>query len=118
MLFSYLVVLGAGGCELPNPRGELARQLELCNLAERAGILDAIDACGAALGIVEGGGHPPKQVSQLIYRLGRLERRRRNFAAAEEFVLRSIAIEEETRDRAGLGARMVEWSINLAGQFR
>jgi tetratricopeptide (TPR) repeat protein len=93
--------------------------LELCDLAEESGILEsAVNACGAALRIVEEGGYPASEVSELSYRLGRLERQRRNFVTAEELVLRSMAFPEETGDRPATAARLVELSFSLAGQGR
>ncbi len=119
LLWALLLLLGVVGCEADNPRDELARQLRLCDLAEDSGIIDsAVNACGAALGIVEEGGFPAKQVSELSYRLGRLERQRRNFVTAEELVLRSMAFAEETGDRSVMAARLVELSFSLAGQGR
>ena len=119
LLWSFLILVGVGGCESNPSRDELARQLSLCDLAEDNGITDAaVNACGAALRIVEKGGYPANQVSELSYRLGRLERQRRNFVTAEELVLRSMAFPEETGDRSATAARLVELSFSLAGQGR
>jgi len=118
-LVVLLPVLATGGCESRNARVEFDRQIQVCALAEDNGVLDAaVDACGAALTIAEQQGYPTEQISDLLFRLSRLERQRRNFQKAETFVSRSLALEEGAGESVAIAARLVELSLSLAGQSR
>jgi len=118
-LIALLPMLGAGGCESRNARIEFDRHIQVCALAEDNGVLDAaVDACGAALTIAEQYEYPPQRISDLLFRLGRLERQRGNFLDAEALVRRSLALEEGPGESAATAARLVELALNLAGQSR
>ena len=118
-LIALLPVLGSGGCESRHARTEFDRQSQVCTLAENNGLLDAaVDACGAALTIAEQYQYAPERISELTFRLGRLERQRGDFPKAEALVRESLAIAEGIGDSAAIAARLVELSLGLAGQSR
>ena len=105
-LIVILLVLGLGGCDYLSARDEFDRQIEVCTLGERNGLLDAaVEACGAALAIAEEHAYPPDLMSGLLYRLGRLERQRGAFDEAEALVKRSLALEQQSGEPAAVAAR-------------
>jgi len=68
-------VLGPGGCDYRSAGDEYDRQIEVCSVAERNGLLEAAaQACGAALEIAEEQAYAPDLISGLLSRLGCLER--------------------------------------------
>ena len=106
-----------GGCD--TAKDEFDRWLKTCTAAENNGILEsAQQGCQAALTIAEKEGYPPAEISALLYRLGRIERQRDEFAEAETLVRRSLAIEEQTGDQTAIALRLIELSLSLAGQGR
>ena len=118
-LLVLLAVLELGGCEYESAGDNFNRQIELCSVAEKNGILDtAVETCNAALVIAQARMYPQNQISSLLYRLGRLERQRGNFQEAETLVERSLALEETLGDQAGIAIRLVELALNAAGQGR
>lgn len=106
------------GCDL-DARGEYQRQLEVCSVAEGNGLLDpAVDACGAALRIAGQNTYPAAELAALQQRLGRLQRQRGNFEAAEALLRPSVEHAEAAGDSAALATRRVELAVILAGQDR
>ena len=118
-----LMVLVLGGCERQSAKDDFERQIEVCSVAEKHGILDAaFDACNVALAIAEEHSYPQSLISGLLYRLGRLERQRGRFQEAEALVERSLALEISSGDQAAIASRLVElaldagWPGSLAGR--
>jgi tetratricopeptide (TPR) repeat protein len=118
-LLLCLLVLGLTSCDYHSARDEYDRQIDICTLAEKSGLLaPAVDACGAALAIAEEKEYEQDLISGLLYRLGRLERQRGNFQEAQRLVERSLALEEQKGDQVAVAVRLVELSLSLAGQGR
>jgi hypothetical protein len=68
-LFVFLLVsiIGLGGCDSRSARHEFDRQIEVCSLAERNGLLGAaVEACGQALAIAEEQAYAREQLSGLL----------------------------------------------------
>jgi hypothetical protein len=119
LLVVFLLGSGLPACDYHSARDNFDRQLEVCSAGERNGLLDAAArACGAALAIAEKENHAPEQISDLQYRLGRLERQRGRFREAEVLTRRSLALEEQSGETGAVASRLVELSLCLAGQGR
>jgi len=113
----WLLVLAA--CDCGRSRAEYDRQLEICSVAEGNGFVEAaVEACGGALAIADREGYAPDEVSDLSYRLARLERQLTNFERAEELARRSLALAETGGDIRDVALRLVELAPILAGQDR
>ncbi len=118
-LLCALLSQGTAGCSSGSAQAEFDRQMQVCERAEDGGLLAAAaKACGAALAIVEKQAGAADQISELSYRVGRLERQQRNFVQAETLVRRSLALEEAAGAPGPIAARLVELSFSLAGQSR
>ena len=114
-----LLALGLGSCDLGGAKGEFTRQLEICAVAERNGLLEAaVEACGAALAIAEEQAYGPEQISRLLYRLAQFERQRGEFARAQALAERSLTLEEQRGERGELASRLIELALTAAGQNR
>jgi len=119
ILLVLLLVLGLGGCDYRSARNNFDRQIEVCSVAERNGLLAAaMQACMAALAIAEEQAYAPGLISGLLYRLGRLERQRGRFIEAEALTRRSLAIEEQSGEQGSVASRLIELSLSAAGQDR
>jgi len=119
LLAALLLVLGLGACGDHGSAAEYARQLQACTLAEGNGLLDsAVQACGKALSIAEEQAYTPEMRSGLLFRMGKLERQRGNFKAAEMLVRQSLAIEENSGRPGTIAKRLVELAVILAGEDR
>ena len=121
-LISAIVALTAivfVGCDARNARQDFDRQIEVCTAGERNGVLDAAaDACGAALSIATENDYAPKEISALSLRLGRIERQRGRFRAAEVLVRASLDYEAESGESEDVALCLIELSLSLAGQNR
>ena len=112
-----ILVLALAACDAREARSQYNRQLEICNVAEGNGLLDAaVQACGEAMRIAEEQNYPPAELSGLLFRLGRLERQQGSWTQAESRLRRSLAIEETSGDTRAVVTRLVELSLVLAGQ--
>ncbi|MDP2367977.1 tetratricopeptide repeat protein [Rhodoferax sp.] len=90
-----------------------------CSAAESTGDLaSAEEACYRSVKNVDWGNLGPELKSQRLYNLARIKRRLAKFAEAEEVLKESLAIEETLSGPTGvkIGRRLVELSVNLAGQ--
>ncbi len=118
-LLVFLPLLALAGCDYGGARKEFDRQIKVCSVAEGNGLLEpAVQACGAALAIAEEQTYEPELVSDLLYRLGRLERQRGRLQEAEPLVRRSLELEEQSGDQSAAAMRLVELSLIVAGQGR
>ena len=118
-LLVLLLVLELGGCDYYSGRGAFDRQIETCSVAEGNGLLEeAIQACGTALAIAEEQEYAQDLISNLLYRLGRLERQRGRFSEAEALMKRSLILEERFGEQGAIASRLVELSLCAAGQDR
>ena len=116
-LATLLGVILLGGCG--QHRKEFEQQLEVCAAGERNGVLAAAaEGCGGALEIAKENGYPAGDISDLSYRLGRIERQRGQFEASEALLRASLDFETQSDDAAGIASRLVELSLSLAGQGR
>jgi len=117
LLVALLSVALIAGCG--KARKEFERQLEICSVGENNGVLPAAsDACGSALDIARQQEFPPDEISDLSYRLGRIERMQGHFEEAEVLLQASLDYESQVNDPAGMASRLVELAISLAGQSR
>jgi len=117
--FPLLATLSLIGCDGGWGRADYDRQIEICSLAERNGLPDqAAEACGAALRISQDKSFPAEEVALLQYRLGRLERQRGNFTAAEILARAALLQAEAAGDSASVARCSVELALSLAGQDR
>ena len=118
-LAAVLLVLLIGGCSGSKADKEFERQLEICSAGEKNGVLEtAADACGRALAIAKEREYSPDEISDLSYRLGKIERNRGRFAEAEVLLQASLEFEAQATDPAEMASRLVELSFSLAGQDR
>lgn len=114
-----LLVLELGGCDYHSAKNDFDRQIEVCSVAERSGLLSAAEqACGAALAIAEKHDYEHGLISDLLYRLGRLERQQGKFIEAEILTKRSLGIEEQSGEQGSVASRLIELSLSTAGQDR
>jgi len=114
-----LATLPLIGCDVGWGRADYDRQIEVCSLAERNGLPDqAAEACGTALSIALDKGFPAEEVALLQFRLGRLERQRGEFTAAEILAHAALLQAEAAGDPASVARRSVELALSLAGQDR
>lgn len=114
-----LLAVAIGGCDARNARQDFDRQIEICTAGEKNGVLDAAaDACGKALTIATENDYAPEEVSALSLRLGRIERQRGRFDAAEVLVRASLDLAAQSGESQGVALRLVELSLSLAGQDR
>lgn len=113
---AVLLAAAIGGC---NARQDFDRQIEICTAGEKNGVLDAAaDACGRALTIATENDYAPEEISALSLRLGRIERQRGRFEAAEVLVRASLELAAQSGESQGVALRLVELSLSLAGQDR
>jgi tetratricopeptide (TPR) repeat protein len=111
-----LLAVATGGC---NARQDFDRQIEICTAGEKNGVLDAAaDACGRALTIATENDYAPEEVSALSLRLGRIERQRGRFDAAEVLVRASLDLTAQSGESKEVALHLVELSLSLAGQDR
>ena len=118
-LAGVLLATAVTGCTDGKARADYERQLQICSAGERQGVLDtAADACGAALNIARDRGYPSAGISDLSFRLGRIERKRGRFDDAEPLVRASLEFETGAGDSVVVATRLIELSFILAGQDR
>ena len=118
-LATLLMATLLAGCGLGQDRKEFERQLEVCAAGVRNGVLDAAaEGCGGALDIAKENDYPAADISDLSYRLGRIERQRGEFEMSEGLLRESLDFETQSDDAAGIASRLVELSLSLAGQGR
>lgn len=119
--FSFVALLSAtlvAGCG-DSARKDYEHQLEVCTAGELNGVLDAAaEGCGTALNIARENNYLPDDISDLSYRLARIERQRGRFAEAETLLWDSLKFESQISDSAGVASRLVELSLCMAGQDR
>lgn len=116
---AVLMLTLATGCSDGKAQQEFDRQIQNCSAGELNGVLGAAaDACGDALVIAKERNYPSAEISNLSFRLGRIERQRGRFDAAEVLVRASLTFVEKTGDPADEAKRLVELSLVLAGQGR
>jgi tetratricopeptide (TPR) repeat protein len=113
------LAIAVAGCHARDARQASERQIEICTAGERNGVLDAAaDACGAALAIATEKDYPPDEISDLSFRLAKIERQRGQFQAAEVLVRSSLDQEELSGESDDVASRLIELSLCLAGQDR
>jgi len=116
-LFAISLLLQLGGCNYSNVRGEYDRHLKVCSTAESNGLIDAaVQACGQALLIADNQVFAPAETSDLLYRLGYLQRQQEQFKDAEALVRRSLTIEQPLGNRGKVASRLIELALDQAGQ--
>ena len=114
VLVSVALISGCG-----KTRKEYERQLEICTVGEKNGVLTAAaEACGKALDIARQHDYTPEEISDLSYRLGLIERQQGKFEEAEALVQTSLDYELQVGDSAGIASRLVELAVSVAGQNR
>ncbi len=102
-------------------RATFDKELEICLAAQRLGdLVTAEPACARALAVAESSDFDPALRSQTLYTLGRIKRQLAKFAEAEQLQRQALLLEEQrdSPDVMEIGRRLIEISINLAGQNR
>jgi hypothetical protein len=113
------VLLLVSACANQLNRVTSDRYADACSEAEKDDqLVMAEQACYRALANVEWGNLGPELKSQRLYNFARIERRLGKFAEAEQLLRQSISIEETLSgpDSVKVGRRLVELSVDLAGQ--
>jgi hypothetical protein len=115
-LFSLSLLLPLGSCSYNDARIDYDKQTKVCSTAESNGLIDmAAQACHQALKIADDQVFAPAEVSELLYRLGCLERQRGQFKDAEKLIRRSLALEDLLKNQGKIASRLIELALNQAG---
>jgi hypothetical protein len=116
VMFVFCVL---GGCDYINGKKEFDQHMEVCSAAEQNGLLETASlACKKALAVADEKAYSLALISDLLYKLARLERQQQKFGEAEALIIRSLTIEENSVDKKKIASRLIELSLNLAGQDR
>jgi hypothetical protein len=115
-LFAISLLLQLSNCNYSDARGEYDRHLKVCSTAESNGLLDAaVQACSQAL-ITDNQVLTQAETSDLLYRLGCLQRQQEQFKDAEMLIRRSLTIEQLLGNQEKIPSRLIELALNQAGQ--
>ena len=118
---SLLLLCVLSVCACDNRRANFDKEFAACEAAQRLGHLASAElACGRALAIADSADFSPPVRSQTLYGLGRIKRQLSKFAEAEQLQRQALLIEEQrdNPESVEIGRRLIEVSINLAGQNR